>query len=134
MDPKNKKEEEPSLKDKMKESFENLSKNEKVEEIYKYATANTRDTIAYILLITGILLLFFEPSYGGTLIGVIVGLYFAGEIYKLVVNYRKIIDNLGIVKSLILAGLLLAIFISLPMLFFGMAVAVALKQLLLPDK
>lgn len=119
-----------SLKNKFKDSYENLKKNDKVEGLVNYAKSNTRDTIAYVLLITGILLLFFEPWYGGTLVGVIFGLYFSNEILDLIQNYESYIDQHGIVKFLVFGGLLLAFFITAPFIFIGAAVAVGLKFLL----
>ena len=89
-----------------------------------------RDTLASVLMLTGLFLLFFEPSYAGALIGVIFGLYFAPEIARLVKDYRLVLDKLGSVRSLILAGVLIAFFISAPFVFFGAVVAVAVRQLL----
>lgn len=55
MEPSNpNKKNEPSAKDKLVETFEKL----KQEGLYTYAKSNTRDTIAYILLVVGLILLF----------------------------------------------------------------------------
>ena len=124
----NKKEEED--KGKLKKSLDSFLPKDKVDKFYEFASSNTRDTLAYILMLTGLILLFFEPAYAGTLIGVIVGLYFSDEIVKLVKNYRMIVDKEGNVRSLILAGLLVALFISAPFIFFGIIVAVGVKQLI----
>ncbi len=73
-------------KDKFSSTFENLKKNEKLEDLYGYARNNTRDTVAYILMIIGIVLLLFHPFYGGLLIGLLGGFYFADEIIRLFQN------------------------------------------------
>jgi hypothetical protein len=127
----NKKDE--SLTDKLKGSLESLKKNETVDQMYRFASSNMRDTLAYILMLTGLFLLFFEPRYAGTLIGVITGLYFAPEITYLVKNWRSIFEKEGLVRSLILCGLAIAFFISAPFIFFGAIVAVAVRQLLMSE-
>lgn len=119
-------------KDKFTESLENLKKNEKIEELYKYAKSNTGDTIAYVAMILGILILFFEPFYGGLLIGFIAGLYFSDEIARPLRSIEESIEELGMVRSLIFGGLLLGLFIEAPMIFIGLAIAVGLKQLIAP--
>ncbi len=127
-----KKNEQGSVKDKFSESLENLKKNEKIEELYKYAKSNTGDTIAYVAMILGILILFFEPFYGGLLIGFIAGLYFSDEIAKPLRSIEESIEELGMVRSLVFGGLLLGLFIEVPMIFIGLALAVGLKQLIFP--
>lgn len=133
---KEKKEEtnEPSVKEKFNETLESIKKHEKVEDLYKYAKTNTVDTVAYVAMILGILILFFEPFYGGAIIGVVAGLYFSEEILKPLQSIEDFIERLGMVKSLIFGGLLLAFFIKAPMIFVGAAIAVGVKQLLLPSK
>jgi hypothetical protein len=126
--------EENSVKDKFNETLENIKKSEKIEDIYNYAKSNTADTIAYVAMILGILILFFEPFYGGIIIGVVTGLYFSKEIMRPVRNLEGFIEELGMVRSLIFGGLILAFFIKAPMIFIGAAVAVIFKQLVMPDK
>lgn len=126
--------EEGSVKDKFNETLDNLKKNEKIEDIYNYAKSNTADTVAYVAMILGILILFFEPFYGGTIIGVVTGLYFSKEIMRPVRNVEAFVEEMGMVRSLIFGGLLLAFFIKAPMIFIGAAIAVLFKQLLLPEK
>lgn len=127
----NKKENKTSFRDKFKESFDKLKKNDKVEGMYNYASSNTKDMIAYALLLVGLLLLFAQPSwYGETLIGVIFGLYFGAEVLSLLQNYQDFIEDQGVVKSLVLGGVLLAFFIKAPFIFIGAAVALAIGKLI----
>ena len=51
-------------------------------------------------MIIGILLLFFEPLYGGAIIGIIAGLYFTKEIIAPLKSIEMFIDRQGMVKSL----------------------------------
>lgn len=105
---------------------ENETRNN-FDDMFSYAKSNTRDLIAYVLMILGILLLFFQPLYGGLLIGLVAGAYFSKEILEILRNYEKVIDQEGLVRSLILAGTLLAFFISAPAIFVGMAVVIGLR-------
>jgi len=117
-----------STKNKPEYSF----KNEKLDGLVSYARDNVRDTVAYIVLIVGLILLFFQPLYGGMLIGLVVGLFFTSEINALFRNVNEIIAKEGMVRSLILGALILAVFISAPAILIGIAVAVALRLLIEP--
>lgn len=120
----------PSLKDRLKKAFDSIFEKNRMDRIYNQASSNMRDTLAYVLMLTGLLLLFYEPAYAGALIGVIFGLYFSSEIVYLFKNYQQIVDREGLTRSLLLAGLFIAFFICAPFIFFGAIVAVAVKQLL----
>lgn len=121
-----------SFKDKFKASLSDIQSNENLGNLVNYATANTRDTISYVALIIGIVLIFFHSFYGGALIGFVVGLYFSAELLALVKNFSALVDDQGIVRSLIAGGLFVALFVSAPAIFIGMAVAVAVRQILFP--
>ena len=108
-------------------------KQDRLEDIYQLASSNLKDTLAYVAMIIGILMLFFEPFYGGAIIGIIAGLYFTKEIITPLKSIESFIEKQGMVRSLILGGLLLGIFIEAPAIIIGMAVAVGLKQIILPE-
>lgn len=120
-------------KNKLKETFENLKKNENVENLVGYAQTHTKDTIAYILLILGILWTFFSSLYGGILIGLVVGFYFSKEISFLLKSYTEFVERIGTSRSLILGGAAIAFFIAAPGIFIGMAIMVGLKIALRAD-
>lgn len=128
------KKDEEGLKGKIKQSVESLKKNEKIEGAMNYASSNTRDIVAYVLLVAGlILLLFNSPWFGATLVGVIFGLYFAPEISAFVKGFRSSIDKQGMVRSLIIAGTLVALFICAPFIFIGAAAAVGLREFIVSE-
>ena len=112
---------------------DNETKN-KFENFFAEATANTRDIVAYILLVLGIILLFVEHIYGGLLIGVVLGVYFAKEVIEFINNIELFIEKQGLARSLILGGGLLALLISVPAIFVGAAVVVVLRMFIFPDK
>ena len=132
-DPKQK--QEGSIKEKFSDTLDSLKKNEKIEDLFSYAKSNTRDTITYVLMILGILMIFFEPFYGGGLIGIIAGIYFSKEIMEPLRDLEAFIDDQGMVRSLILGGVLLGFFLigGYP-IFIGAAVAIGLKQVIAPEK
>lgn len=120
-------------KDRLTSTFESFKKNEKLDDLYGYARNNTRDTIAYILMIIGIVLLLFHPFYGGLLIGLLGGFYFANEIVSIFQRASHLIDEYGMVRSLMAGGVLVGLFICAPAIFIGIAIAVALKQVVFPE-
>lgn len=122
-----------SFKDKFKATLHDIQSNEKFSHLVNYATSNTRDTLSYIALIIGIVLIFFQPFYGGALVGFISGLYFSAEILAFLRNFSRLIDEQGVVRSLIAGGVILALFISAPAIFIGISIAVAVRQILFPN-
>src|SRR5437868_7544596 len=97
VNPSQKKSEEKSdIKDKLSETLSNITKNEKIEGLYSYAKSNTMDTVAYVFLIVGLVLLFFQPIYGGALIGIVTGIYFSDEITMLIRHLKDVVEKQGI--------------------------------------
>lgn len=107
----------------------------KGEDFISFAKENTKDTIAYVLLIVGILLSFFDSvnMYGGLLVGIIFGLYFSKEILWLWNNVNEFVEEHGIVKSLVLGGTLIALFVKAFWIFVGIAAIAAIKIFLVPE-
>ena len=119
------------------DDFANIrfSKTTKKEEkkvkgdLLSFMKENTKDTIAYVLLIAGIMMMFFDEVaiYGGLILGVVFGLYFAKELAYLATNAARLIEEEGIPKSLILGALFLIIIIKVPFLFIGAAFVAILR-------
>lgn len=103
--------------------------NKNTDNLIDYFKTHARETTAYILLVLGILLLFFNPLIGGILVGIITGIYFGDEILDYILNWKKRSQNQGIARHLISAGIALAFFISAPAIFLGAAIAIGIKQL-----
>jgi len=132
-DPKNPRNDE-SFKEKLTEKLDKLTKNDHVEGLFSYAKSNTRDTIAYILLIIGIILLFFQPHYGGFLIGLIGGLYFSNEIISIANHFNDLIEEQGVVRVIVLAALFVGFFIMAPAVFIGAAIGALAIRVFAPNK
>lgn len=99
------------------------------EGFVDFFKSNTKDTIAYLLLIIGLVFLFFQPFFGGILIGLVAGLYFGKEINSLIQNGNEFVEEQGMVRSIVLGVTLLALFISAPGIFIGAALSIALRHL-----
>jgi ABC-type multidrug transport system fused ATPase/permease subunit len=123
-----------SFKEKLTEKLEKLKKDERVENLFSYAKGNTRDTIAYILLIIGIILLFFQPHYGGLIIGIISGLYFSNEIIYIAGHFNDLIEEQGMVRVLVISALLAGLFIMAPAIFLGAAIGAIAIKVIYPNK
>lgn len=119
-----------SSKNKLSETFKSLKKNENIEGLMSYAKTHTQDSIAFILLGLGIIWIFFNPFYGGILVGLVAGYYFAPEVLKIINTFDRFLNKEGAPKNLILAGTLLALFILAPGVFIGAAIIIGVKYLL----
>ena len=124
----------PPKKSTLAEKLESIRKNEKIEGIYNYAASNTRDTLSYILMIVGIVLLFTHPFYGGFIVGLIFGLYFTQEITATLGSLNDLIEFQGMVRSLIFGGLLLALLVLAWPIYIGAAMAIAIRHILYPEE
>lgn len=108
---------------------ERFSEHRSTESLMDYFKAHTRETIAYVLLVIGIILLFFNPLYGGTLVGIVAGIYLSDEIVFFLKNCKKDFETHRVSQNLIYIGIIIAFFISAPAIFLGAAIAIAIKQL-----
>jgi len=105
------------------------------DDLFSYARSNPRDTIAYVLLIVGIILLFSGGYFfwGGVLIGLVLGFYFGQDLMDLFKNSNEIAERIGFVKLLVVAAVVLAFFVAAPGIYIGAAIALGVKQLAYPD-
>lgn len=105
------------------------NKDNNSSDLLNYFKVHLRETITYVLLVLGIVLLFFDQLYGGILVGLITGIYFGDEIVGYIKSWSSATDSKKVARNLILAGIALALFISAPAIFLGAAIAIAVKQL-----
>lgn len=96
-------------------------------DYYTYFSSRTRDLIAYILLILGIIFLFINPLYGEFLVGAVFGAYFYEDIIGGMRGYREISTREGLMRSVIFGGLILALIIVAPYIFLGILFIALLK-------
>lgn len=106
----------------------------KLDDLYGYFDKNTRDIIAYIFLFIGIILLLFQSFWGGLIIGIIAGIYFSEPIVYWLKHLQHAVEEEGIARSLIFAGVVLGLFIGAPGIFIGAAIAIGLKYILVNER
>lgn len=116
-----------------KKVFDSEKSKEKMEDLYEYARQNKTDTLAYAVIIIGLVLLFFAPFYGGLLIGIIAGIYFYKELIGYVKNRKQMIYEAGTVRSIIFVGTWVGILIAAPGIIIGALVAAAVRYLITPE-
>lgn len=104
------------------------------DDLISYAKANTKDTIAFVLVIIGIVMLFFDTFWGGLLVGAVAGIYFGAEILKFIRNFNEIFEEQGQARGFIGGAVLFAILISVPTLFLGAAITLAIRHLAVDQK
>ncbi|MFQ5730229.1 MAG: hypothetical protein ACE5GN_07700 [Waddliaceae bacterium] len=129
-EPKEEKKPEPR---KLSETFETLKENKNVESLVSYVQTHIQDTVAYVLMILGIVWMFFQSFYGGILVGLVGCFYFSKEIHEFIKSFNELVEKEGLAKSIILGGAGLALFVSAPGIFIGAAIMLGLKIMLKAD-
>ncbi len=118
-----------SVEGEEREDLYNKRYSKKLDEMYDYAKYNKEQTVAYILLIIGILLIFFSPILGELLIGLVGGFYFSKEIISYIRNLGQIAGGPDHTRYVILTAILLGILIVAPGFFIGAVIAAAFRKL-----
>lgn len=119
----------PSSQDPKQSKNEEKNKFEdKIENFVDYAKQNKWDTAAHLVLVLGLILMFFIPLFGSILVGLITGLYFSKEIVEAFKNRKQLIYEAGTVRSLVFVGTVVAFLIAAPGVFIGAALVSAIKE------
>lgn len=117
--------------DKTKDSSWAFRDTKRMDELYRYAVSDKVQTITYILLILGLLLMiFYNNLLGGLIIGMVTGFYFASEIIYAIRNVGQVIGRQDYVRYIVLAAFFLGLFIAAPGIFIGSIIVAAFKQLI----
>lgn len=125
------KKEDKSLTETVKEKIKGFDMNENMENVVTFATSNTRDAIAYLILLAGLVISLFNPMVGETLVGIIVGIYFSGAIRHFFSAFSQFVDKWGVFKLFVAGGGFIILLLAAPMFFVGIAVTIGVKMLLL---
>jgi uncharacterized membrane protein len=102
---------------------------ETVGKVYNMARNVKRDTIAYIAIIIGLVLLPIIPFWGGAIVGIVFGAYYSEEMLKRIRSFRTFLEKEGQAKTLVFGGLILALLIVIPSLVLGAIAAVGIVAL-----
>lgn len=121
----------PPNKDKQSlgDKFKQIADKQNIDNFSDYARTHTREMSAYVLLILGIILLFFFPILGQALVGIVAAIFFGRELLDMFLNYDKYMTRWGIEKSIVIIGVLLAFFIEAPIIFIAAGFTLGLKHL-----
>ena len=120
-------------KDKFSKTIDSIKKDPKIESLITYAKKNTWDTVAYILMLLGIVWIFLNSFYGGILVGLVAGIYYGNEIVEFVKSANKKINEIGIPQALILGLTIVAFFILAPGIFIGAAISAGIKHVVVKN-
>lgn len=124
-----KKEKEQQTSGSKKDPFTDYSKLK--GDVFNYMTINREQTIIYILLILGLILILFASTLlGGLIIGMVAGYYFAADIIHYLRNIGQIAGGQNQLRYVVLAALGLGLFIAAPGIFIGAIVVATFKQVL----
>jgi hypothetical protein len=103
---------------------------EAVEKVYHMAKNMQRDTATYIALAIGLVLLYWQPLWGGAIVGVIFGIYFFHEMLPRVKSFRTYLQSEGQAKSIVLAGTVVVLLFLAPGFVLGALAAMGVLSLL----
>lgn len=117
----------------LSETLESFKRNANLDTFLAYARSNVQDTIAYAVLVLGILLSIFQGFLGDLLVGLVTGFYFSRELLHFVRSYELFFQKYGLARSIVFLGLMFVLFISAPGIFIGAAIVTAAKVLLRLD-
>ncbi|MFI0435149.1 MAG: hypothetical protein ACH350_05415 [Parachlamydiaceae bacterium] len=102
------------------------------EEFLKYMKTHTENTIIYILLILGLMLMLFTSSLlGALIIGMVGGYYFASQIIYFIRNLTQLVGGQDQLHYVVLATIALGLFIEAPGIFIGAIIVATFKQVLI---
>lgn len=112
------------------ETLESLKRNANLDAFLAYARNNIQETVAYALLILGVILSMFQGFIGDLLVGCVTGFYFSKKLFSFVKSYEQFFGEYGLVRCVVCLALLFVLFISAPGVFIGAVAMTAGKVLL----
>jgi len=86
--------------------------------------------IGYIVLILGLIILFFHQFIGGLLIGIVAGYFFSKEIVPYLRSLQHLFREPIRTQNVILTGTLLGVLICAPGIIIGAFIVAVLKQVI----
>jgi len=99
----------------------------KKETFMEMVNSNKLESLAYLALIVGILLSLFSEFWGGAIVGIILGLYYAQPLFMITKTLADKIQEEGVFKSFVAVATLLILLISVPGLFIATAIGAGVR-------
>lgn len=91
---------------------------------------NLWESISYVVLFAGLILSIFNPFLGGSLVGVILGIYFSQEILDRSMAFKELVIKEGIFRGFIVIAAVLALLLEAPGLLLGTIIGAWLRPYL----
>lgn len=119
-----------SVENKFKDTMQNIRKS----EFFSYACCNREQTITYIVLALGIILLLTDFWFiGGLIVGGVVGYHFSMEVIDFLRNIRQIFEGPDRLRYIVLTGLLIGFLITSPGIVIGIILVALIKHFAIPS-
>jgi hypothetical protein len=80
---------------------------------------NLCESVCYVILFCGLIFSIFNPFLGGSLVGLILGIYFSQEVIEKASSFKEFIIREGIFRGFIIVAAVLALLIEAPGLLVG---------------
>lgn len=102
------------------------------EKVMAYSKTHKVDTLAFLTLLIGFLLAMASPTamIGSCIVGIIIGIYFGGELVSFLASLNTHIQSYGTFKALVMGVGLLTLFMAQPYLFIALAVVLGVRALM----
>lgn len=121
---------EGSVKDKLQEKISEIKESETVTEIRNYTKANKFESVIIALVVFAVIMTWFNPMIGLSLIGLLLGIYFTDDITTMCRQIEKYYQTNGWFKIVLFAGGLLSLLITVWPFIVGIAIAVGGKSII----
>lgn len=86
---------------------------------FDFIMSHKIESLAYVIIILGILLSFFERFLGGIVVGAVFGVYFAMEIQEAYLQFKDFLIHEGIFRGFIIFAMAFALLIAAPGIVIG---------------
>lgn len=87
--------------------------------LMNFVKDNLWESISYVILFAGLILSIFNPFLGGSLVGIILGIYFSQEILDRSMAFKDLVVREGIFRGFIVIAAVLALLLEAPGLLIG---------------
>ncbi|MCE5294439.1 MAG: hypothetical protein LLF94_07490 [Chlamydiales bacterium] len=97
---------------------------------FAFVSDNLWESISYVIMFAGLILSIFNPFIGGSLVGIILGIYFSQEVIDRAMSFKDLIIKEGIFRGFIVIAAVLALFILAPGLVLGVIIGAWIRPFL----
>lgn len=121
---------EKSFTDKFKKQLADVDVKGTVDKVCEFSSKNVGDTIAYAILLLGVLLTIFAPhALGLLLVGIVGGFYFGEDRFAILQGLVNVEDRSRFFPAVILLGIIIALLVVALTFVLGFVVGFLLRKL-----